>query len=396
MVASRDSILELLKNKGPMVPNEVKKALGGDTIIIGAMLAELSSRKIVKISHLKRGGSPFYYLEGQENLLENCIQFLSDKDKSIVEFLKSNKVVQDNKLELYQRAALRQLKDFAKEFKANTANGEVLFWRYYLISEQEVVDILNERFAPKPAPVEEATPQQTLDSVGEKEVEAEEVSVVEPVVESVETVEEVQNEMDTAVETVEEKELEETPVLTKVEENGIEVEVPETSSVKENEVESKPVEEVQKTETEVEPEIETTTESNVESIVEPESDDDCEEVVEKVYEEITETDLEETEFYLLIKNYFEEKSIKVYEETQLSKDKEYEFTIGLNSSIGELKMLCRCRNKKRLNESDVAPALLRAKSRDQFLLFLTPGEFTKKSKLLMSKEYKGLTIEQLN
>ena len=58
-------------------------------------------------------------------------------------------------------------------------------------------------------------------------------------------------------------------------------------------------------------------------------------------------------------------------------------------------MLCRCRNKKRLNESDVAPALLRAKSRDQFLLFLTPGEFTKKSKLLMDQEYKGLTIEQL-
>ena len=58
-----------------MVPNDIKKVLGGDTIILGAMLAELSSRKLVSITHAKRGGSPFYYIPENLELLEQCFRY---------------------------------------------------------------------------------------------------------------------------------------------------------------------------------------------------------------------------------------------------------------------------------------------------------------------------------
>ena len=150
MAVSREDILQLLKMRGPLVPNAIKKVLGGDSIILGATLAELSSRKLVKLTHLKKGGSPFYYLPGQEAQLENCVEYLNPKDADTVAFLREKKVVADRELELFQRVSMRQIKDFAKEFKAQTSQGELLFWHYYLVSEQEAINLLNERNKPAP------------------------------------------------------------------------------------------------------------------------------------------------------------------------------------------------------------------------------------------------------
>ena len=65
------------------------------------------------------------------------------------------------------------------------------------------------------------------------------------------------------------------------------------------------------------------------------------------------------------------------------------------SALGTMDMYVRARSKKKLNEGDVAPALLKAKTKDLPCIFLSNGEFTKKSLLLIEKEYKGLLIKKL-
>ena len=387
---SRDSILQLLEQRGPLVPNEVKKVLGGDTIIIGATLAELSSRKLVKITSIKRGGSPYYYLPGQENQLETIIKHLPPREQEVIEFLKREKVVQDNTLEVFQRAALRQLKDFAKEFKASTLEGEILFWRYFTIPLEEAIAILNERFSPKKENKEVETEakredlpenQQQLTSLEEENKTQETTSEEVPEREDtriINTVQEVQAEINSAVEE-ENKEVETEAVTVKdhsEEENKVLSEDKTASEEIINEALKK------------EP---STMETN-RSEVETKSDSQRETEQEKI---IIEPALEETPFYKQILAYFDSKGIKMLSEEQLSKDKEYEFMIEIPSAVGNMTLLCRARNKKRLNESDVAPALLRAKSKNLFCLFLTPGDFTKKSKELIAKEYTGLIIKQL-
>ncbi len=398
---SRDSILQLLEQRGPLVPNDVKKVLGGDTIIIGATLAELSSRKLVKLTSIKKGGSPYYYLPGQENQLESIIDHLPPREKELVEFLKKERVVQDNRLEVYQRATLRQLKDFAKEFKATTIEGEILFWRYFTIPLDEAINILNVRFSKKEAVADE-TPkeQQTLDALTEQKTVGTEQPIEKDSLNS-------SSEEETRKDGVEENEvIDEKPsrIIDTVQEVQAEIdsvvgESESTNEQSEDYVEITPnkepvVDDVFAEETSS-PKESITEELNKEQTIESNKENYnnlAEENQEKI---ILEPALEETPFYKQILSYFDSKGIKMLSEEQLSKDKEYEFLIQISSVVGEMTLLCRAKNKKRLTESDVAPALLRAKNKNLFCLFLTPGEFTKKSKELISKEYTGLMIKQL-
>ena len=67
-------VISTIRMNGPVIPSKIAKALGTDIIMASAVLSELTSSKKVKISKLKVGGSPVYYLTGQENRLENFKQ----------------------------------------------------------------------------------------------------------------------------------------------------------------------------------------------------------------------------------------------------------------------------------------------------------------------------------
>jgi hypothetical protein len=108
-----------------------------------------------------------------------------------------------------------------------------------------------------------------------------------------------------------------------------------------------------------------------------------------------EPSLEKTPFYEKVINYFNENEIVLESEEQISKDREYYFIVKIPTAVGYLKMFCSSRNKKKLTQGDVAPALLKAKTKDLPCIFLTNGEFSKKSLELMNKEYSGLIIKHI-
>ena len=64
-----DRALQTMRINGPVIPSKVAKAIGKDIIMASAILSELSSSNKVRISKLKVGGSPVYYLPGQESRL---------------------------------------------------------------------------------------------------------------------------------------------------------------------------------------------------------------------------------------------------------------------------------------------------------------------------------------
>jgi hypothetical protein len=125
-------IIETLKKKGPSLPVHISRSTGLDMIFASAYLSEMASNKTVKISNMKVGGSPIYYLPDQKKELEKYSQHLPNKEKEAFDLLKENGSLEDSKQEPAIRVALRNLKDFAFPFKKN---GE-LFWRFYNISEK--------------------------------------------------------------------------------------------------------------------------------------------------------------------------------------------------------------------------------------------------------------------
>ena len=322
----REQIIRFLRTKGPSVPNDIKKALGGDTLIFGAILSELVSRNQVKLTKVKKGASPFYFLPGQEPLIEKLIPFLNPKDQQTIQLIKQQKVIKEAEHSLFVRVSLRNIPDFAKEFMMQTKEGQYRFWRYYLVSEQEAVEILKEKYNPKPKLEEQKEEQKQKDEIIETHKENKTIKT------------------------------EIKPQHTKNTITGRRLQI----------ADSQPLTADRRS-------LKTEQQSLT---INP--------------------SLEKTPFYEEIINYFNKTNIEMLSEEQISKDREYSFTINIPSPIGKLKMYCRARNKKKLNEGDVAPALLKSKSQDLQCLFLTNGEFTKKSLQKMNKEYKGLIIKQLN
>ncbi len=110
----KTKILSFIREKGPVIPRDISKQFGGDTFITGAVLSTMADSKELRISHAKVGGSPVYYLSGQEEKLSLLYQYLPGKEKEAYTLLKEMKLIKDSTAEPAIRVALRNIKDFAK------------------------------------------------------------------------------------------------------------------------------------------------------------------------------------------------------------------------------------------------------------------------------------------
>ncbi len=149
MVDKRERLFCLVKSKGPILPVDVSKEIGTNILFASAMLAELVSNKKIKLTNVKIGGSPLYYVVGQEHKLQDLMKYLNSKDKDVAEKLRENKIVRDSDCKPLERVSLRQIKDYAFPIKVNN-NGEIeIFWRWYLYNEEEAKEMVVEILRPK-------------------------------------------------------------------------------------------------------------------------------------------------------------------------------------------------------------------------------------------------------
>lgn len=131
----KEKILFFIKANGPSLPVHIAKAIGSNTLFTSAFLSEMLSERKIKISNLKIGNSPLYYLPGQEYALERFSHYLKSKEKDAFLLLKEKRFLADSAQSPAIRVALRMIKDFAIPFQ-KTENGEI-FWRYFTIPESE-------------------------------------------------------------------------------------------------------------------------------------------------------------------------------------------------------------------------------------------------------------------
>lgn len=177
-MSEEERILSFLKATGPTIPVRVAKNIKSDTLIASAHLSQLSSRGKIKISSLKIGSSPLYYLPGQENqLFEFAKQNLNPKDFKVLCNLKEQKLLREKSLDLLSKVALRNLKDFAIPLQVNYGGESELFWKWYLLNNEEANELLREQILGTSNSQEEQT-QLTDVNKDSKEQIKEEVSVV--------------------------------------------------------------------------------------------------------------------------------------------------------------------------------------------------------------------------
>jgi len=179
----RGKIISFITQNGPSLPVHIAKEAGLSILFASAFLSEMYGEKEIKMSNLRVGSSPLYFISGQEPQLEKFSQYLKSKEKEAFLILKEKKILRDSEQQPAIRVALREIKDFAIPFEKNNE----VFWKYFLTEDlPEKIEVI------------------------------EVIETVEPIVESIEAKEEVQEEVENELEKEEAKEPEEeTPIKEK-------------------------------------------------------------------------------------------------------------------------------------------------------------------------------------
>ena len=131
-MANKETILQFVKSRGPIIPNQIKKEVGGETYLISAVLSELAKDGLIKISYTKIGSSPTYYASGQEFKLQELKKYLNEKDQRTFNLLRQKKVLRDKNQEMLVRVSLRNIKDFAKPLEVKVKGEKEIFWKWYV------------------------------------------------------------------------------------------------------------------------------------------------------------------------------------------------------------------------------------------------------------------------
>ncbi|MBI2101518.1 hypothetical protein HYT53_02805 [Candidatus Woesearchaeota archaeon] len=163
---TRDKILEIVKAKGPVLPVQVSKEIGSNILMASAHLAELTASGKLKISHIKVGGSPLYYLSGQEEMLQKFTGNMNDKEKKAYDLLSQSTVLRDSEQEPVVRVALREIKDFALPLNVNYNNNKEIFWKWHMTSNDEAEQLIKQKLE-----ISEKPPEKKAEEAKEQKIE---------------------------------------------------------------------------------------------------------------------------------------------------------------------------------------------------------------------------------
>lgn len=129
----KERMVSFLRMRGPSLPVHIAKDAGLSILFTSAFLSELVSEKRIKISNMRVGSSPIYFIPNHYNMLERYSEYLKSKEKEAYEILKERKFLKDHEQDPAIRVALRSIKDFAIAFNKN----DEIIWRYFIIPESE-------------------------------------------------------------------------------------------------------------------------------------------------------------------------------------------------------------------------------------------------------------------
>ncbi|MEK6925038.1 MAG: hypothetical protein AABW71_02260 [Nanoarchaeota archaeon] len=149
VLQTKSKILEVIQQRGPEFPVRVASTIGQNNIFTAAFMSELVGEQKLKLSNMRVGGSPLYYIQGQEEQLQKYTEYLNHKEREAFKLLKEKEILQDSEQEPAIRVALRSIKDFAVPIKIIDNNQEKIFWKIHTLSNEKAKEIIEKIVNPK-------------------------------------------------------------------------------------------------------------------------------------------------------------------------------------------------------------------------------------------------------
>ena len=322
----QDKILYFLRATGPTLPTKVAKNIKTEILLASAHLSDLTAQGKVKVSHLKVGGSPLYYLQGQEDQLFSFAQNnLNPKDFQVLENLKAEKILKEANLDLLSKVSLRSLQDFAVPLHV-TFNGKTeLFWKWHLSTNEEA----NTKISQLITPIQHEIPPEMVSGIpASLSIEAHLAAA-----QSVPDVSPLENTAPEILSKAEEKKIVPVEQKTLVEEDR-------AGEVKSKEKEKKSAK--------------------------------------------TKRTLIEDTFYPTIEHFLKKLEITIEQKELLRKNAEMNFVVRVPSVVGKMTYFCKAKKKGKCDEKDLSSAYMEAQVKKLPLLFLYSEELSKKAEEMLN------------
>ncbi|MBI4147199.1 hypothetical protein HY494_00950 [Candidatus Woesearchaeota archaeon] len=344
-MSDQDKILYFLKVVGPTIPSKVAKNIGTEILLASAHLSDLAAQGKVKISTLKIGGTPLYYLPGQEEQLYHfAAGNLNPKDFQVLEVLKQQKILRENSLDLLSKVALRSLKDFTVPLQVTVAGNRELFWKWHLLSDEEASSSIKQILFVREEVREEAKEEIAAPAANE-ELQSTLYSLPQPLPQPSQSVQE-SGEISPLSFEQEEYLEENTEQLTETPEDELQEKIEQvlsqnkSKSVKTKRASRKP----------------------------------------KIQDDFKDNFLPSAELFLAAKE------IVIQEHEIVRKNAEVNLLIKVPSAVGAVTYFCKAKKKAKCDEGDVSAAYMEAQIKKLPLLFLYTYELTKKAQEMLGTE----------
>jgi len=354
---TREKIFSILRMRGPNIPVHIAKETGLSMLFASAFLSELLSDKLIKMSHMRVGNSPVYYIQGQESQLEKFSSYLKSKEKEAFLLLQERKFLKDSEQSPAIRVALRGIKDFAFPFKRNNE----IFWRYLTSKEsefkQEIKSIEEHKYV---------EPKQKIFDKKEREIGEKIIKDIK-----IEDIEEIRNEN----EKLEKRE--------KIEEKEEEKEIEEEMGEREEYI-ALPIPEKTKEDKKVEEKEEPAQEKKKEKIVK-EKIKSKEKTIKKKG-----TQKQDNKFFDKIKEFLSKETIEIINIESFNKN-----VILLRIKYEGTEKLLVAYNKKKISDIDIINANKKASQLNLKYLILSMGEPSKKLSSLIESIQSLEKIEKI-
>lgn len=339
----KEKALQIVRTRGPILPVQLTKELGINVLMASAILSELVDTKVLKLTYLKIGSSPMYYVVGQEPKLQMFRDKLNDKQQIAFDMLSRNKVLQDREVEPVIRLSLRDMKDFALPLQVTSGSFSEIFWKWYLISDSEAEPIIKEKLNK----IQKTMPK-------------------EPIKER-----EIQNEISKVEEELKKIEEKQKPIEQKVKED-----------LKAKEIARETKEELMGAET---------LKEKPKRGRKPKQETILPQTTEAPASQIDESD----EFMTKVLTFFKENGIQHSEIKQIKKESDFEGLVRIPTAVGHVNYFCKAKNKQKISDADLSMLYVQSQMKKLPILLVTTGEVTKKAQEMLNKEFKNITIKKI-
>ena len=174
----KEKIVETIRQRGPELPVRIASLIGQNNLFTSAFMSELAGEQRIKISNMKVGSSPLYYISGQEEQLQKYTEHLNHKEKETFKLLKEKEILQDSEQEPAIRIALRSIKDFAVQINIRDKGEEKIFWKLHTIPNEKAKEIIERMLTPIKQNIQEIK-QEKIEQIPEVNLENKQEKIIE-------------------------------------------------------------------------------------------------------------------------------------------------------------------------------------------------------------------------